>query len=156
MRLEDMRKNELVDELFHKHGFSRTQAEGLSVKLARKAITYCRRNAITRIADDSVYQVLVKNISTKGAKIMCQTQDTKQPANYQKVCMCGQPAKFSIQMIDSNGRYYLPNQYARREKIIELHFCRDCIHAIEDSINGIISSVKQNAQQQPTVQDQAS
>lgn len=161
MRLENMRKNELVDELFNKHGFSRNQAEALSTKLARKVITLCRRNLVQRVADDSVYQAIVSSARNRqktiqGVQAMCQQQATQQNASDQKVCYaCGQPAKFTIEMINDNGRLHFPNQYARREKIIEVPFCRDCIHEIEESTNNIVASVKQN-NAQPADPTQAS
>jgi hypothetical protein len=69
----------------------------------------------------------------------------------QDFCICcSKPSKFSIVLAEGSQakrllampRYYLPNQHARDSKFPdvkkEIHFCADCMRAVEDSVRATI------------------
>ena len=63
---------------------------------------------------------------------------------------CEKPSKYSIQLAEGSQakrllatrRYYLPNQHARNPKfpavIDEIHVCKKCMRAVEDSLPATI------------------
>jgi hypothetical protein len=65
------------------------------------------------------------------------------------VC-CSKPSEYSILMavgaqaerLIAQPRYYLPNQHARNpafpQVVEEVHFCADCMRAVEDAVRATI------------------
>jgi len=65
------------------------------------------------------------------------------------ICLtCGQPVKYSILLAETDGKFFLPNQFTRdlppeTANLHETWFCHPCMRMIEDNFRATISYLKQ-------------